>query len=99
MARSRFDFNLKLATVNGKKLGRGRPIECDYTKKEQDWDKLKITHSTSVHAAIVAATKRILADEYAAGAIYDKQGNLVVVVRRLYGKIMIEDCTSTKSVL
>ena len=90
--------NLKLVASNGKRVCLPRPIECDYTRKEQDWSKIKITHSTTIRTAIIAATKRILADEYAAGAIYNKHGDLVVIVRQVYGKIIVEDVTPTKNV-
>jgi len=91
--------NLKLVASNGKRVCLPRPIECDYTKRGGEWHKLKITHSTSINCAIAAATKRLLAKEYEAGAIYNKHGDLVIVVRRVRGNIVIEDCTPTKNVL
>ena len=78
--------NLKLVVNKGKKIVGPRPVVCDYKFKHKE----KETHSKTPEQAVVAALKKILAREYTSGAIYDKNNQLVAIVRRVQGKIMIE---------
>ena len=78
--------NLKLVSVQGKRVKKSRPVVCDYKFKHKE----KETHSCTPEQAVVAAVKKILAKEYTSGAIYDKNNKLVAIVRKVQGKIFLE---------
>ena len=82
--------NLKLVSVDGKKLDLSRPCTIDYTVKGRR-DKDLETHARTPKQCMVAATKMLLDRRFDAAAIYDRHNNLVCIVRRVRNSIVIDD--------
>lgn len=64
----------KLVYSNGQRVFRARPIRTDYPGQ--------VAHSTTIQAAIVNATKKLLAGVYSHARIYDEAGAHVASVER-----------------